>query len=543
MLSNPGVGGANDLLELLEPEIRESLESSRKILDEAAWLRASAGRHDTPLDECERSLREGPPRGRKLRGALAHCSEAVVEANEIHRQVLAKESEALPLFREAVEGIAGLAEENDAIPSTALDLLKECTELRAEAIEWRERALRAPGGVLDVGAKGTADQLLALLEERRRLLGEARTRERKAEQLERRAIRFPEGAAAEPEASKEALPPEPAPDPAPPGKAAPRTEGLRPGQGLLKKIADLEAELSVALRRAEADRAEVARSSEERIRRIEGLHDSSLAREKEARSAAEKAFADIEESHLEATVRLEEVEGEMERLLERLSETEETARAERSAHDAESSLARDRIEWLEERRDFLKRRVISAMRQQVGVSRDAVEESASLRTRLAEAEDSAKTDHAAVEEERKAAEGKLTEMKACLEELERRVDDLKSNEEEIARERDQALEKLTDAERRATDAGEQLAKESADSKVAQQERNEALALASSLIRRLESDGVPAEEVAPAKTIAKELGQVRREMGSQQSELESIKAQLDAYKKDLSAQIDKLRKSH
>ena len=61
MLSNPGVGGANDLLELLEPEIRESLESSRRILDEAAWLRASAGRHDTPLDECERSLHAGYP--------------------------------------------------------------------------------------------------------------------------------------------------------------------------------------------------------------------------------------------------------------------------------------------------------------------------------------------------------------------------------------------------------------------------------------------------------------------------------------------------
>ncbi|MHC4473254.1 MAG: hypothetical protein ACYS99_20105, partial [Planctomycetota bacterium] len=176
------------LLDLVGPEVREELDRSHDILDGAARLRAQSWQHEDPIREWETRVRSEVPKGGQWRALLRECAEVVGEAADHHQMVRDSELEALPRLGSAIGLLQEASRVGREIPARSVELLGDCLRTREACVRVLEKVIALSARISDLTPADEPEEVLDLLDERRRLLGDASALKLDSDQLERRAL-------------------------------------------------------------------------------------------------------------------------------------------------------------------------------------------------------------------------------------------------------------------------------------------------------------------------------------------------------------------
>jgi hypothetical protein len=201
------------LLDRLSPDVKRAIDKCRETFREAAELRETFPNLEAPIKEWEKEVRERTPKGRRWKTLSAELIKSLTAASNLHEQVSRREKAALSLYRKAIARIRHLADSSEiTVPARAVELLDEVARLRSVELEWLGGALQHSRVILSLPQGSPPDRVLILLEQRQHYMGRVGSLGEESERLEEQAL---------------GIEPEPKPVPENEGEAEPAIERMR----------------------------------------------------------------------------------------------------------------------------------------------------------------------------------------------------------------------------------------------------------------------------------------------------------------------------
>jgi len=367
-------------IDLLDPEARKALKSSRRAYRRTATVRGRIGSTEDRLRDWERRVVAKGSTARQWKSLLEEGQTLLADAGGVQLEVRQVEQQALKLLRAGLEAVHQMAADtgNDTA-DRVYRLLDRCERLRAEELEWLDQTLAETHLILNLPRSAAPDQVLSRLEQRRKVAARIGTRLRDAEQLELKAVGVLTGAVIPVDGTRTG---EPTPvdrivkgetsmssrrkkSPAP-VSVVPETESSAPPeeeQTVLAPLAGLGAEFHRAADRVEEMRAEVEGRIAALVERLEVEHAAVLEEEGRQRAEIEEQLGDLRAERKGFEERVLVAENAAEELRAGMSKLEEETRKERDRLSADRSRMHARVLASESERDEALVLVASLMRR------------------------------------------------------------------------------------------------------------------------------------------------------------------------------------
>jgi len=452
------------LIELLGPEVFSVYELSRREQDDAASLRKEIAKLDTPVRDLEERVGSGAVKGRRWKSLLADLAQALRRSTELAARVHRREAEALAQFREAVEHIRHAVESAAVeLPPRTVEGLEKVLRLRSSEVEWLDGVIQHSRRAIALPAESSPEEVAAALEQRRACMDRVGSLRTEAETLERVVLGLPAlnsatGNGMKPDGNLEFnredwntwL------DQFTSGECETKDSEPSPVSATLaRRFELLEREIRDIRQLAESERSEFAREANERIRRLEETNAEAVVETSEERRRAEEQSRQLHTDLDELRTRLDEAEAGRDETLSRLSAKEDEL-SEAQAREGTLAVEKQRLE--------------ASTAQTEG----------ELRVTIVELEAAVATAESEHGDRMREIEGKKKDLEARLKVAE--------TTEKEAREKLAAETKGIEEERAKIE--EERASSATAAMAARRERDEALALISSLTKRLGTPELP-----------------------------------------------------
>jgi chromosome segregation ATPase len=458
------------LLDRFGPEVTSAYEQSRREQDEAASLRREIEKLDTPVRDLEERVGSKAVKGRRRKALLADLVEALRRSTELAARVHRRETDSLGHLREAVGHVRRAVKGKKVeLPPRTVEGLERVLRLRASEVEWLDGVIQHSRRAAALPASSSADEVVAILEQRRSCMDRVGSLRAEAETLERVVLGLP------------ALNSTVGNGQQPNGDAGFNredwntwldqftsgdgdAEGSDPppvSETLARRFELLEREIRDIRQLAERERDEFARETNERIRRLEETSAEALAEKAEERRRAKEESSRLQTELGELRTRLEEAESGREETLALLSKKEEELSGSQEALEKAVSEAQAREAELVDEKQSIE---------------------SDLRSKIEE------LDAAATRAEAEHGD-RVRELEGKMKDLENRLDHAEEAEKEAAEKLAAETKGIQEERARLEQEHE---KSQAELEAANQERDEALALIGSLTKRLGTPSLPEE---------------------------------------------------
>ncbi|MEN8150451.1 MAG: hypothetical protein ABFS86_11555 [Planctomycetota bacterium] len=353
-------------IDLLSQEARKSLRDSRRAFRRSATARDRIGSTEDRLRDWERRVVAKGSSARKWRSLLEEGLTLIADSGGVQLEVRQVEQRGLELLREGMEALRLAARDSGSgSAERAYDLLDQCRRLRAVELELLDGTLAETHGILNLPRSAAPDQVLGMLERRRRFVTRIDSNRRDAERRERQAIGVLTGTTipdSEPEPENEKgetpmaarkkrnpAPVEPRPAPEAPAPAEPEEPVF--DQPVLGPLDGIPAELRRAADRMDSVRLEVEGRLAALVERLEVNHAAALEEEARLRGEVEEQLEEMRAERKGVEERVAAAESAAEELRARLTALEEDVAAERESLASERKALDARVRAAEQERD------------------------------------------------------------------------------------------------------------------------------------------------------------------------------------------------
>lgn len=192
MIQKPETGPYDRTLDdYLSDQARELQAEACSLLDVAASRRSTARRLEEPIRAWETRTRVHPLRGTRWELSLKKLIDALTAANRMQRRVYEAEQQAIPLQCACIDSLrATLSGPGKHLPRKVLGMLASCTKLRKDSLTAIERALALSSQIGAFTTRCSPQDVLSLLDDRRRAIAESEACRNRADTVEKRAFRL-----------------------------------------------------------------------------------------------------------------------------------------------------------------------------------------------------------------------------------------------------------------------------------------------------------------------------------------------------------------
>jgi hypothetical protein len=180
---------AGNLESYLGEELAALLALARRHLEEAAHVEARARQPEQPILKWEARVRVHPPRAAQSGALLAELTTALGIASGRYERIEKSQSLAIPLFLTMADRLRNTPTgREDLLPVEVPDLLERSAGLRREAVRSLQRAITLSAQIGLFPTRSTPRDILALIDDRRRLIRDFQARRSRADTLLGRAV-------------------------------------------------------------------------------------------------------------------------------------------------------------------------------------------------------------------------------------------------------------------------------------------------------------------------------------------------------------------
>jgi chromosome segregation ATPase len=434
----------------LSPDVRDRLARCRDVFRETAELRVNFPRFEDPIRRIEENFRAHPPKKGRFRKVLEETVRLVRATEKTHAEVHEKEKAALDRLREVRQEVLAVQRAGGPDLTDLSEALSEWVRLRGVEVEWLDGVLQHSHMIVNLSPQdGTPVQLYTLLQQRRTYMEQVNSMLGDAELAERRL----------------------AVEAADSGKG---TSGREPGRDKLirdrkwdewlGKVQEGDREkpregngkeAALETKPAEDEKAADISAPFQRLTRlVDALKESISAAETDTRKIVADDIAGIEAAHGKTLAERDAAAKKLDATVQRLTDERDESRAARKEAQRQLEETRTKLGRVETT-------LASEKKAHADAKAKAEADAKKAADRIAELEGEAKAAADQIETLKKVRD----ETKKAHADLEAKV---KAEREELAKQKKKAEEEVESAN---------------------QERDEALVLISSLTKRLGTPGV------------------------------------------------------
>jgi hypothetical protein len=192
MIQKPENGPYDRTLDYyLSDQAREMLAEACGLLDVAGSRRATARRLEEQIRAWETRTRVHPLKGTHWELSLKKLIDAITAASRMQRRVYEAEIQAFPLQNACMESLREtLSGPGSHLPREVLRMLASCAKLRSDSLAAIERTLAVSSQIGAFTTRCSTQDVLALLDDRRRSMAESEACRNRADAIEERAFRL-----------------------------------------------------------------------------------------------------------------------------------------------------------------------------------------------------------------------------------------------------------------------------------------------------------------------------------------------------------------